>query len=504
MATSTIFSLPLREYQTPAPLRRRTNTKKRKRGSQTDDIDDNFLSQPSDTEASTKNNTTDTDTDTDLDTDAENLTLSPSTHAQYLAAGHPLHKPIPPHPFPLNTTTTSTNKHSHPTPKSPTHYRRQKLTLHQHHLINLNTILHRCLLQGDYLRAGRAWGLLLRSAGSGNSNGNGNGQEAIADVRVGGRWGIGGEILLRREEALREQQQQDDAEGDGENRSGGIEKKWFTRAGFEAAREYYSRLAILYPVRKGDVRSGSGSGSGSDSARSNAFDFQLAMFGLWIWVVCEESKDMRGRDVDEGEDGNSDDDDEDQNVDIDMDLQDPGDFYERQRRREKRRDQIAREREYLAAVQIRAEIDALIAGPPWDQFGDLLRLRAMVEFWIGDLEVWKLGFEIDVEEEDDDDDENEHEESEESASPTPRRSRKSYREQPKATIEERMARTRREEIHQVARDFLDRAADAGVSRARSTSTDLAWVMSNAKIHSRVGTPTRREKGKGRMRDESDE
>jgi hypothetical protein len=58
--------------------------------------------------------------------------------------------------------------------------------LKRQHLGVLTAILHRCLLNGDYLRAMTAWSLLVRSGFGGGVN-----------IRQEARWGIGIELLLR-------------------------------------------------------------------------------------------------------------------------------------------------------------------------------------------------------------------------------------------------------------------------------------------------------------------
>lgn len=62
-------------------------------------------------------------------------------------------------------------------------------TLKRHHLAVLTTIMHHCLLQGDYIRAGRAWGMILRTEVSGTR----------PNIQSHGLWGIGAEILLQAE-----------------------------------------------------------------------------------------------------------------------------------------------------------------------------------------------------------------------------------------------------------------------------------------------------------------
>nr|KMM68598.1 hypothetical protein CPAG_04924 [Coccidioides posadasii RMSCC 3488] len=102
------------------------------------------------------------------------------------------------------------------------------------HLGVITTILHRCLLEGDYVRAGRAWGLILRDEWGGHA----------VDVRTEGRWGIGAEILLWRDGQMAA------AGAEGGGGKGGYKTEWFSRRGFERAKQYYERLILHYPYRK--------------------------------------------------------------------------------------------------------------------------------------------------------------------------------------------------------------------------------------------------------------
>ena len=130
-------------------------------------------------------------------------------------------------------------------------------TLHIQHLGVLTTILHRSLLEGDFVRAGRAWGMLLHER---------FGKDPV-DIRHGGRWGIGAEILFR----------QTTAGTNTSNKTSHI----FTRPGFEAAKAYYERLIIQYPSRS------------ARSSASSSLQFYPAMFSLWVYVVDYESKVAR-------------------------------------------------------------------------------------------------------------------------------------------------------------------------------------------------------------------
>ncbi|KAF2475642.1 uncharacterized protein BDR25DRAFT_331459 [Lindgomyces ingoldianus] len=198
----------------------------------------------------------------------------------------------------------------------------EKPALRQTHLGVLTTVLHHCLLEGDYQRAGRAWGMILRSQIAGRP----------IDVRNHDRWGIGAEILLRRSplnQFTHGENDQESAQIPG-NKQSSTDKDFYTERGFELAREYYERLIVQFPNRK------------LHPHRVDELTFYPAMFSLWIYEVCEKSK-LRAQ------------------------------------------DSIVKMEELRQAREIKDRLDQLVISPPFDKRGDLLELRGMVGLWIGDL-----------------------------------------------------------------------------------------------------------------------
>lgn len=223
------------------------------------------------------------------------------------------------------------------------------------HIGVLTTILHRSLLQRDYIRAGRAWGLILREEFKGRS----------VDVRTESRWGIGAEILLRQS-----RQRSDIASGirtepgepqDAEN----IPRLCFTKKGFEDAKEYYERLIIQHPYRK----------AAPDAICS--LHFYPAMFGLWIYVIQEESKVARAH----IQGGNGDSSEE----EFSDDEAEFGQGASKQRKQSLIAE--ARTTELEQAQQIAMKMDEVIISPPYSDSLELLELRGMVSLWIADLFV---------------------------------------------------------------------------------------------------------------------
>ena len=141
------------------------------------------------------------------------------------------------------------------------------LGLRQRHLAAMTTTLQRCLLDRDYIRAGRAWGLLLRTEHNGH----------IMDLRTNNRWGVGAEILLRRDVELARSRKDGRMSDSHEFTESDRERSyWFSVDGFEKARSYYERLVLQYPYRK------------TAPNATGPLDFYRAMFGLWIYSVNKQ------------------------------------------------------------------------------------------------------------------------------------------------------------------------------------------------------------------------
>lgn len=218
-------------------------------------------------------------------------------------------------------------------------------TLRKTHLDVLSTIMHRCLLEGDYERAGRAWGMILRTQVTGGHP---------VDPRNHGRWGIGAEVLLRRRSPntpSRDQQPPNDVED--------TDHGLFSPEGFELAREYYERLIVQHPHRR---------------THPHAIDersFYPAMFSLWICETSEKNKQARKKLQNETNAAS-------RSTSVDSVLGDDAN--------NPRFKQRALQVEELAqAKEIAARLDQLIVSPPFDKNGSLLLLRANISLWMSDL-----------------------------------------------------------------------------------------------------------------------
>ena len=351
--SASLFSLPLAPWQQPQGVRA-AKDEPRKRRRREDDWGEEEEEEQEQEEQEQDRETTDPASGPE-----GNPILSPDEVHQYRVAGlsrdqerpggHFPHAPAIREEHPRRTTDATLGKElsSLTPPIYPPRSVAQHGNLRFQHLAVLTTILHRCLLERDFVRAGRAWGLILREEFGGHP----------VDVRHGGRWGIGAEILLRRDLQLARRSHRPEAETP--EAAPGV-RPWWTRKGFEDAKNYYERLILQYPYRK------------SAPEAVSALDFYPAMVGLWIYVVQQESqaaRDARERPDEESED----------------DAREAEDPEEAQGRFAPAAE--IRSKELEEAQQIAARLDELLVAPPYADDPEMLRLRAMVSRWVGDLFV---------------------------------------------------------------------------------------------------------------------
>ncbi|KAL8674227.1 MAG: hypothetical protein Q9168_001395 [Polycauliona sp. 1 TL-2023] len=199
---------------------------------------------------------------------ASPLPLNSLVAEEYRTAGQPLHRELHPFPFPhaalkegaettpppprsessmsldsqLSNTDISAQSDESGVEAVPNAEPSSDTTLRQQHYTVLTSLLHRCLMERDYRRATRAWGMLLRLELHGHP----------LDIRAQGRWGIGAELLLHSNGNV-------DAQPSPEN--------------LMKAKDYYERLILQYPYRKH-----------SPDAVS-ALTFYPVMFGIWIYAI---------------------------------------------------------------------------------------------------------------------------------------------------------------------------------------------------------------------------
>jgi len=231
----------------------------------------------------------------------------------------------------------------------------QSTSLKRRHLDNITVILHRCMLKGDWERASRAWGLLARTEIGGLG----------IDVRQHGRWGIGAEILMRREKekvpqmstAARRASEddtsfvQDEPTDTPTNQSA----HQFADEGFKLAREYYERLVLQYPHTPHTQHT------------VNAKVFYPALFNIWVYEVQARYQHLRHQ-ASRARRSSS------QSIASDNADEHAGTAS---------RDLASRE--IADATPIAERLDELLLSPPYDISEPLLRLRGMMGLWLSDL-----------------------------------------------------------------------------------------------------------------------
>jgi hypothetical protein len=357
--SASLFSLPLPSWLQPTSTRvAQYDRRKRKKSDEwTDQEDDGAY-------------TTDATSAGESGPAGPSLILTPNESHQYRIAGLTSDQELPggnfPHGPPKSDQPRKEAKllshhlrdlSSLSTPVYPPQSAAHQGTIRLQHLSVLTAILHKCLLQGDYIRAGRAWGLILREEFRGFS----------VDPRSEGRWGIGAEILLRRGQQEASQQ----ASPPFSDTSTGQDQTAlpFTKKGFEEAKEYYERLILNHPYSK------------SAPNAVSSLSFYPAMFGLWIYVAQEESQHARNNITLDGDDSSD---------EFSGDEGSPGGFDRRESNKRQSIVASIRRRELEEAQKIATRMDMLLATPPFSDSPELLELRGMLSLWIGDLLISSL------------------------------------------------------------------------------------------------------------------
>jgi hypothetical protein len=231
----------------------------------------------------------------------------------------------------------------------------QSTSLKRRHLDNITTILHRCMLKGDWERASRAWGLLARTEIGGLG----------IDVRQHGRWGIGAEILMRREKgkvpeqsAAARRASMDDTSSIHDEASdlpANRPAQQFADEGFKLAREYYERLVLQYPHTPHTQHT------------VNAKVFYPALFNIWVYEVQARYQHLRSEASRARRSSSHSIASDDASEHADTASQDLAN------------------REIADALPIVERLDELLLSPPYDISEPLLRLRGMMGLWLSDL-----------------------------------------------------------------------------------------------------------------------
>jgi hypothetical protein len=204
-------------------------------------------------------------------------------------------------------------------------------SLRRHHLGVLTTLLHTSLLKHDFVRAGRAWGMILRT----NIHGR------PLDVRTHGRWGIGAEILMRKFSP------ETNLQGNA---------SLISDQGLDTAKDYYERLILQFPFQK------------TNPNAISSLTFYPAMFGLCIYEIQQKCKKALESIY---------------NSSSDMEQSD-SDLASDQKQESEGVTSIKRS-ELNSAASLAARMDGIMLSPPFDTYPPLLQLRGSVALWLADL-----------------------------------------------------------------------------------------------------------------------
>ncbi|KAK1037394.1 hypothetical protein LTS16_012941 [Friedmanniomyces endolithicus] len=261
-------------------------------------------------------------------------------------AGHSRQAPLPPLPYPhapLKTRENSVSVADELAAFNPPLYVSKAIlddqisSLKRRHVDNLTTLLHACMLRGDWKRALRAWGLLLRTEIGGRA----------VDVRQQGRWGIGAELLMRRDAELPALPTSFDPEES--------DVPSFSDAGFKAARTYYERLILQYPHTP------------RTQHNVNALTFYPALFNIWIYEVQSRARHRR------------------QEIGVEQAADIGSSEHITELNTAGAKTIADRKQELEEALSIADRMDELLVSPPYDSSAVLLYLRGMFGLWLADL-----------------------------------------------------------------------------------------------------------------------
>lgn len=234
----------------------------------------------------------------------------------------------------------------------------------QQHLTAMTTLLHKCLSQGNYRRAGRAWGILHRTEVDGRS----------MDVRTHDQWGIGAELLCqqpsksKRDLLVQKQDSLNDDSNKGDNDA--ESRSWFSREGFDEARDYYERLILQHPYRKAFPNA------------VDALDFYPAMFGLWIYSEQQQFElslnTLRASDTRNNQSCGREDNSDHRNLSSSPSSQSHNQLADLSNIFMQRGQQVA------------SRLKELVASPPFSDDARLWRLQGMVTKWIESFSISAL------------------------------------------------------------------------------------------------------------------
>jgi hypothetical protein len=311
--------------------------------------------------------------------DASRLSGALSKKDPHYVAGHPRNKPLPggafPHaaaPDPLSKENVRSQTNSRAIeeelaklklfiPKGVLSSETHSTSLKARHVNNLTAIMHRCMLEGDWQRARRAWAILLRIEVSGQS----------IDIRAHGRWTIGAELLMRTGgkpsmsgEKPRCSEGSQHSDGDNERLSSNEE---ITDEGFKLAREYYERVILQFPHTQLTQHS-----------LVTARVIYPALFSVWVYEVQDQAKRAR-RALEQQQENEI----HESSPSHTSSSISPIPWNDPRRHRKALREIIAHE--LFQATKISKRLNEVTSGPPYDTIVYLRRLQGNLGLWTADL-----------------------------------------------------------------------------------------------------------------------
>lgn len=335
-----------------------------------------FLTREQKRERKRKRNALDDSDDPDISSNTENEQDAPrvlhpvNKTDPYYVAGYAREKPLPGGNFP-HATLKAARKPQLPAEEEFSHLKPpiyvpkiaqtdHASSLRARHLDNLTAILHKCILRDDWERASRAWGLILRTEIAGRG----------IDVRQNGRWTVGAEILMRRDQVLDQirtrrlsSSSTDEHEEANDEAAGTIKTPVLKDESFKKARDYYERLIVQHPHLQRTHHS-----------IITALSIQPARFSLWIYQVQDKSKRERKKTY--AAPGST---------DSDMNTSPRSNRNDRSYQQRKVRQ--LRNEEHEEALEIALQLDELLVSPPYDTSREMLYTRGMVALWLYDLQM---------------------------------------------------------------------------------------------------------------------
>jgi hypothetical protein len=363
----------------------------------------------SDSSLTTTRSTTARSHHTDSDDDARSSGALSKKDPHYVA-GYSRNKPLPGGNFPHAAAPLTTSEYDVRSqtktrvieeelaklklfvPKSVLSSKTHSTSLKARHVNNLTAIMHRCMLEGDWQRAKRAWSILLRIEVGGHG----------MDIRAHGRWTIGAELLMRTGGNSKQEpttaglsESMNDTQGEADRCGQQRQVQEFTEEGFKLARDYYERLILQFPHTQHTQHS-----------LVTARVIYPALFNIWVYQVQDSSERARRaiqREMIASSPPHSE-----RPHPSKRDETPPWRSLASTAARNKKALRAVTTRELDQASQIDQRLSDVVSGPPFDTNVYLRRLQGNICVWMANLHRHLGGYETnwdDISSEDSDDDE---------------------------------------------------------------------------------------------------